>query len=204
MGRDAVVETGTGWLANVAMTEVGRLMAKQMLPDRLRSIARRVALALCLAIPLTGCIKSHGPLLPEENASTPLPAGRYFTLSKLNSPGDLPTVQGPFQVRIRGTGYVATPTEPGEMPLRFHLVRLAAASGVYILQTVAQDKQGYRDILIGVVGGNGFCSKDIRNFPPAAVVDQEIVSAPILLRWLTENATEIAASPNDVCFVRKS
>jgi hypothetical protein len=175
-------------------------MTKQKLSLILLSSGRAIALAVGLALPLAGCIKSHGPLLPAADASTPLPGGR----SNLNSAPGLPAVHGPVQVRILGNVYIATPPEPGEKPLRFQLIKLANTSNVFILQTDADDKPGYRDILIGVVDKDGFCSKDIQNFPPEAVTDREIVSGPILLRWLADKASQIALMANDVCFIRKT
>ena len=179
-------------------------MVISFFPRNFRSSARAVALAFSVAVTLAGCIRSQGPLLPLEQASTPLPDGLYFSISHLNSSADLPAVQGPVRVRVLDKGYVAAPPERGERPLRFHLIRLAEATGIFILQTDADDKRGYRDILIGVVGDYGFCSKDIQNFPPEAVRDHEIASRPVLLRWLTDHAPEIASMPNDVCFIRRT
>ena len=191
-----------GWAANAAVKEAGRAVTQQRLTRLLRSTGQAISLAVGLALPLAGCIKSHGPLLPPADASSPLPAGQYFSVSNLNATPDLPAIHGPVRVRIRGNTYIATPAEPGEKPLRFQLIKLANTRDVFILQTEAEDKSGYRDILIGVVGENGFCSKDIRNFPPEAVTDREIVSAPTLLRWLTDKASEIPSMTNDVCFIR--
>ena len=166
--------------------------------------ARAVALAITMALPLAGCIRSHGPLLPIANASTPLPAGLYYSVSKLNSGADLPAVQGPVRVRVIGNLYIATSPEPGEKPPHFHLIRLAPGGNIYVLQTDTDDKRGYRDILIGVVGKDGFCPKDIRNFPARTVMDHDVVSQQGLLEWLAEHAAEIALMANDVCFIRKS
>lgn len=179
-------------------------MTKQRLSLLLLSSGRAIALAIGLALPLAACIKSHGPLLPAADGSTPLPAGLYFSISNLNSTPELPAVHGPVRIRVLGNVYIATPAEPGEKPLRFHLIKLASTGNIFILQTDADDKSGYRDILIGVVDKDGFCSKDIRNFPPEAVTDQEIVSGPILLRWLADKASEIPLMANDVCFIRKT
>jgi hypothetical protein len=170
----------------------------------LRPTARVIALAMNIVLPLAGCIRSQGPLLPTENASTPLPAGLYFSVSNLNSGSDFPAVRGPVRVRTRGNVYIATPEDPGDKPLRFHLIELARGSNVYILQTDADDKRGYRDILIGVVGKDGFCSKDIRDFPVQAVTDHDVVSKQILLHWLADKASEIPSMANDVCFVRRT
>jgi hypothetical protein len=167
-------------------------------------MARVIVLAMSIVLPLAGCIRSQGPLLPTENASTPLPAGLYFSVSNLNSGPDFPAVRGPVRVRTRGNVYIATPEDPSDKPLRFHMIKLAPASNVYILQTDVDDKRGYRDVLIGVVGKDGFCSKDIRDFPAQAVTDHDVVSKQALLRWLADKASEIPSMANDVCFVRKT
>ncbi len=164
----------------------------------------RIPLAICIALPLLGCIKSKGPLIASDQASTPLPAGAYYTLGNLNAGATIPTLRGPAKFQIRGNGYWVMPTEPDEKkPIRFHLIKLPDAGNLYVLQTDEDDNQGYRDVLIGVVGKDGFCSKDIRDFPAKAVMDHAVVSGPILLRWLVEQAASIATMPNEVCFVRK-
>src|SRR5580658_5853692 len=121
----------------------------------------------CVVLALAGCIRSKGPLLPVETGATPLPAGLYFIVSNLNSRTDLPAVEGPIRVTIQGTTYIAMPPKTeAQTPVRFHLIKATNAGEVYVLQTDTDNKQGYRDILIGVVGKDGFCSKDVRNLPP--------------------------------------
>jgi hypothetical protein len=166
---------------------------------------RGIAAACCVVLSLAGCIRSKGPLLPVETASTPLPAGLYFIVSNRNSRTDLPAVAGPIRVTIQGTTYIAIPPKTEDQtPSRFHLIKATNAGEVYILQTDTGNKQGYRDVLVGVAGKDGFCSKDIRNFPPDAVANEEIVSKPILPRFLVDRAADIAATANDVCYIRKS
>jgi hypothetical protein len=166
---------------------------------------RGIVVACCVVLSLAGCIRSKGPLLPVETASAPLPAGLYIIVSNLNSRTDLPAVQGPVRVTIQGTTYIAVPPKTEDQtPLRFHLIKATNAGEVYILQTDTGDKQGYRDILVGVVGKDGFCSKDIRNFPPDAVANEEIVSKAVLLRFLADYAADIASTVNEVCYIRKS
>src|ERR1700687_1178711 len=102
-----------------------RPMVVHLLPCLLHSAGRGIALALCIALPLAGCIKSKGQLVSVEKASTPLPAGAYFTISNLSSGADFPTLNGPSRISIRGKTYVATPTKPDDdKPIRFHLIRV--------------------------------------------------------------------------------
>jgi hypothetical protein len=178
-----------------------RSIATYLIPP----ISRGIVLAVCVVLPMAGCIKSKGPLISADKASTPLPAGLYYSVSNLSSGGNSPVLKGPSRVMVKGNAYTAMPLEPDDgKPARFHLFRVTDAGSVYILQTDEDNKQGYRDILIGVVTKDGFCSKDIRNFPPRAVTGDEVVSQSLLLQWLAESAAEIASTPNDVCFVRKS
>jgi len=170
----------------------------------MRSMAMSFARAVCIALPLSGCIRSKGELVSIDKASTPLPAGTYYSVSNLNNGADLPALAGPTRVVIHGDSYVAIPPDAGDKPLHFHLIKLSDAGGIYILQTDRDDDRGYRDVLIGVTGKDGFCSKDIRSYPSEAVKDDQIVSAPELLRWISGHAAEIASMANDVCFVRKT
>ena len=155
-----------------------------------------------LPLLLCGCLTSKGGFLAVENASTPLPAGKYYRIA---SGEPLPQLTGPFTLTVKGKTYSIL---GGRDVVKFNLIKLVAGKDIYVAQadmglTGAKPDAANVAILFGPITEAGFCDySDPANGFPGVNSAGDVTSKDELRQWLVSHVDEISKMKKGVCWVK--